>query len=72
MKNKKFFSKKIPPQCLYCHIGRPILGGSEVLCIKHGIMSPTDYCRSYKYDPLKRTPHIKTISRDYRPEDLKL
>jgi hypothetical protein len=72
MFNKKYFNKDIIPQCIYCKVGKPILGGSEVLCIKHGIMLPTDSCRSYKYDPLKREPKIKTFSKDYDPKDLKL
>ena len=49
------FRKNIDPRCAYCQRGQQI-NDREVACVKHGIMAVEDYCRSFKYDPLKRGP----------------
>lgn len=49
------FRKNIDPRCAYCQRGQQI-NDREVACVKHGIMAVEDYCRSFKYDPLKRVP----------------
>lgn len=49
------FEKKIQPRCSYCTKGAN-LNEREVLCLKKGVKSSTDYCHSFRYDPLKRTP----------------
>lgn len=72
MANSKYFDKSISPACAYCLYSRPLSGGSEVFCMAKGFRDPDDDCRSYKYDPLKRTPKTRDIGRDYAPEDLKL
>lgn len=69
MKNGKFFKKDIPPACAYCKYGRAISGGSEVFCLKKGIMSAYERCRAYKYDVLKREPGVEAIAKDYDPAD---
>ncbi len=69
---KKLFDKSISHICGYCQNARLLSGGSEVFCMKKGLRTVNDYCRSYEYDPLKRTPKVKDIGRDYSPEDFKL
>ena len=49
------FSKTIEPRCAYCQRGKTI-DEETVLCKKRGVMAAEDSCRSYRYDPLKRTP----------------
>jgi len=49
------FQKKIEPRCIYCVHGRT-LGEDQVICPKKGVMAAASHCRSFKYDPLKRTP----------------
>ena len=72
MSDKKHFRKSIPHRCEYCENGRAIDGGAEVFCRKKGLMEPDDNCRSFKYDPLKRTPQVQDFGRDYKAEDFKL
>ena len=49
------FQKKIEPRCTYCVHGRA-LNEEQVACPKKGVMAAGSYCRSFKYDPLKRVP----------------
>ena len=49
------FSKDIKKCCEYCAHGSPI-GKSGILCDKHGPVTPDHRCRSFSYDPLRRTP----------------
>ncbi len=72
MSDKKHFNKSIMPRCEYCQKGRTLSGGSEVFCLKAGITDPGDSCKSFKYDPLKRTPSSKDLARDYKPSDFAL
>lgn len=72
MSDKKHFDQGLPKACAYCINGVAFSGGAEIFCRKKGVVEPFDNCRSYKYDPLKRTPKVKDIGRDYKPEDFKL
>ena len=72
MPDKKHFDKTLPPSCAYCRHGRTISGGKEIFCLKEGLKNPADSCRSYRYDVLKRSPSVKDIGRDYKPEDFKI
>ena len=72
MSDSRFFNRSIRPACSYCAHARPISGGTEIFCMKKGLREPDDNCRSYSYDPLKRTPQVRDIGRDYRPEDFKI
>lgn len=72
MSDSKFFDSSISPMCAYCLHGSPLSGGTEVFCIKKGMVDPMDACRKYKYDPLKRVPKTRDIGRDYDPTDFKL
>ena len=47
---------EITKQCSLCEIGRPGPYGQSVLCVKKGVMAPTDRCCHFRYDPLKREP----------------
>lgn len=49
------FNKTIEPRCAYCQRGTSLEEG-VILCIKRGVVEPTHACRSFRYDPLKRTP----------------
>ena len=49
------FQKDIDPRCAYCKQGAP-LDGERVICVKKGVVSAAGSCRSFRYDPLKRTP----------------
>ena len=69
---KKLFDKTLPKKCEYCLLAQPIGNDGEMVCKKRGIVDASDYCRSYKYDPLKRVPSRPIISDQYSPEDFKL
>ena len=49
------FDKNILPCCSYCRFGVEI-GENEVACIKRGVVDALWHCRSFKYDPIKRSP----------------
>jgi len=67
--SKKMFDKTLPKKCEYCLLSSPLGDNGEMICEKRGIVNSDDYCRSYKYDPLKREPMRKKISDNYSPED---
>jgi len=70
---KKLFNEDISPQCEYCHYGRITPDNYSVLCEKRGIMLPNSYCKSFKYDVLKRRPQKKLqLFADYSADDFKL
>lgn len=52
------FRKDIEKYCIYCVHSRP-LNEEQMLCRKKGIVMQNYSCRSYSYDPLKRTPPQK-------------
>lgn len=49
------FKKDIDPMCIYC-IHSSELSLDQIACVKKGIKSPTDNCRQFRYDPLRRVP----------------
>lgn len=69
---KALFSKHIVPRCVYCKRGIA-LDSKEIACTRHGVVQAYDQCRSFAYDPLKRTPprHVK-FNGDYKSEDFSL
>ena len=69
---KSLFNKKLQPSCEYCIFGERLEYANEIVCKKRGVTDKRDYCRSYKYDPLKRSPQQPKISENYNPEDFKL
>ena len=66
------FNKNLKKSCEYCKYGTVLELTKETVCKKRGITDGRDYCRSYKYDPLKRIPKKIQISDNYTPEDFKL
>lgn len=67
------FKKDIDPMCVYCAHGHD-LSPDEVACVKKGIKAPTDHCRRFRYDPLRRIPPRpkKMDFSDLSPEDFSL
>jgi len=49
--------KDITPACIYCKYGEA-LPNDMVMCNRHGVLNANDSCKSFKYDPLKRTPSL--------------
>ncbi|MBO4446214.1 MAG: hypothetical protein IK036_02355 [Clostridia bacterium] len=69
----RLFKDDISPACEHCKHGRLTPDGTGVLCVKNGIMLPDSYCKSYKYDVLKRRPKKNLlIFSDYTEDDFKL
>ena len=49
------FRKDIHKLCVYCkHAAR--IDDNTLICRKKGIVNRWDYCRAFRYDPLKRVP----------------
>ncbi len=69
---EKAFNKKLPRRCEYCVHGNLSEFSNEVLCKKKGITTAQDYCRHYKYDPLKREPTRAKVADNYKSEDFLL
>ncbi len=63
------FRKHMEPHCAYCRHGYPTDPG-QVVCRKKGIMPETGQCRSFRYDPLRRTPP-RPLSVDFTKYDSK-
>ena len=61
------FRKKQPRACAHCVHGTQISNG-QILCIKRGVKSEFDACRSFKYDPCKRIP-VKAKNLDFLKYD---
>ena len=55
MRLKKLLRKNIEPRCTYCAHGSPLADGERIACRKRGVVNGTDHCRSFRYDPLRRT-----------------
>ena len=70
--NEDFFRTDQKKCCGLCATGRESSDGKLVFCEKKGVVDRNDYCRRYKYDPLKRVPERIKISDNYNPEDFSL
>ena len=53
---QKLFDPDREPKCKYCEFGTETTNGVRVLCLKSGLHDPDDFCRKFRYDPLKRVP----------------
>ena len=49
------FRKKMPRACEYCANGTRV-DENMILCVKRGVVTETENCRKFKYDPCKRIP----------------
>ena len=47
---------KPQPACKYCTLAVVTADEKVILCRKRGSVSGDDFCRKFKYDPLKRQP----------------
>ena len=67
------FRKKITRSCSYC-AHSTCVEDDQVLCIKKGVVSATNSCRKFQYDPCKRVPpKQKALDfSQYKEEDFKL
>ena len=67
-----YFDRKLTPACEYCELGRPSSEYNMILCRKKGVVSPYFRCRSFRYDPLRRTPKRDDEKKEYSPSDFSL
>lgn len=67
------FNKKIDPQCSYCTFSHH-LTIEEIICDKKGIRDKGNFCKKFRYDPLKRIPPRpkKMDFSGFSPEDFVL
>lgn len=72
MKQKLFNTKDQIKRCDTCLYGEKAQDNMSIFCQKKGLKEPDDFCRKYKYDPLKRVPLKLVIDTDYSPEDFML
>lgn len=70
--SKVGFDKNLQKSCVYCVHSTKLEFSNETICKKRGVMPAREYCRKYKYDPLKRIPEKIKISDNYSAEDFKL
>lgn len=61
------FRKKIQRSCVYCANGT-MIDEENFLCAKRGMVSQTESCRRFRYDPCKRIP-CKPKALDFRKYD---
>ena len=43
----------------------PLADGERIACRKRGVVNGTDHCRSFRYDPLRRTPPKPAVLRGH-------
>jgi hypothetical protein len=72
MKQQLFNKKDIIKRCDTCLHGELAQDNRSIFCQKKGLKEPDDFCKKYKYDPLKRVPLKQIIDTDYSPEDFML
>ncbi|MBQ7599807.1 MAG: hypothetical protein IJU57_03930 [Clostridia bacterium] len=48
--------EKIERFCKYCEEARTLSDPDTMLCSAKGVISASECCRKFRYDPLKRTP----------------
>lgn len=56
------FRKNIEPRCAYCARANTI-DDYTATCRRKGIVSLSDHCRLFKYDPLRRIPPRPAVLR---------
>lgn len=72
MKKKLINAKNYAPACINCLNGKQTPDGTMIMCSKKGLTAPDFKCRSYKYDPLKRTPRKAPEPESVDPADFEL
>ena len=69
---KPILNKQIPKSCDYCFFGKKSSAFDTILCKYKGPVTARNFCRKYKYDPLKRVPVKVSDIGTYTEEDFKL
>ncbi len=72
MGQKLFDGKNYEKRCEICLNAKLPEDRSVVLCRKHGVVEPGSSCRSFRYDPLKRSPARVKLGGQFDEEDFKL
>ena len=65
---KNLFNKKIPPSCEYCKTGKK-LTEDVILCVKYGVTTKNNFCKKFKYSPLKRIPKKQNPANNFDEKD---
>ena len=65
MRLKKLLRKNIEPRGTYCAHGSPRAEGYRMAGRTGGVVNGTDHCRSFRYDPLRRTPPKPAVLRGH-------
>lgn len=68
----KMFNKSIAKRCEYCMHATTYAGNDTLFCKYRGVVEPSDKCRKYRYDILKRQPSKQTLGNDYSKDDFVL
>lgn len=66
------FNKSTKKSCLWCIYAKKSEYTEEIFCKKRGVTTANDYCRKYKYDPLKRKPDVQRIAGNFSNDDFLL
>lgn len=69
---KSIINKKIKKSCDYCFFGRKSSAFDNILCKFKGPVSAENYCRNFKYDPIKRIPKSAADIPQFTKEDFEL
>ena len=72
MRQKLFSGKNYEKRCEYCLKGRLPQDRSAVLCKRFGVVALDFSCRSFEYDPLKRTPRRIRVNASFDESEFKL
>ncbi len=70
--SEKLLNKDLKKTCKWCAYGKSSKFTNEFFCKKRGVTTVEDFCRKYKYDPLKRTPDTQKITDNYTEDDFSL
>ena len=55
--------------CALCEHGEEVFEGEYCICKKKGIMSPSDSCSHFQFDPLKIKVSVRKIPQFTLPPD---
>jgi len=66
------YNKNVEKACAHCRYGKISADGTDVLCIKKGVMLKTSVCKHYKYDALKRVPRPRVQIAQHSIEEFTL
>ena len=69
---RKLYGNAITRACEICRNGRRSCDGEVILCVRKGIMHPTDRCRKFEYDPLRRIPYTQPELETFTESDFQL